>query len=216
MQKLRQMGLWLIMMIMVLGAVACSAADETEGGSTQDNNNPEEQQQEADSSSDDENKDEEDSEPVEAEQPDSEDSQSSGEQQQTVEGLSVEEVKAIMITFNQRLFVERDENQRVKDFQTKQELNQYIEEVATTEIASGFVNQFYEERDEGLYFLPQGMPPMFDPEKPFELEQVSESTDLYLLLQPNSTEIHGEYILNVLLEKENNQYKIKEYSIKRS
>ncbi|TCT19071.1 hypothetical protein EDD68_11918 [Melghiribacillus thermohalophilus] len=207
-----------ILFLIAMLFAACSDSDETGGSQSQGGDVSSESQKETlaenehQSSQEDQQNNEENQE-NEKENTTTNSSDNSAPQEesdQETKGLSEEDARQLVITFQERLFVPVDEEYRVKDFKTIKELLNYIQEVTGDELAESFVDQYYEEREESVYFLPQGMPPLFDSEKDFTLKRTSEEPERYLLEQPNSSDIHGSFTLHITIEKANDLYKVTE------
>ncbi len=86
---------------------------------------------------------------------------------------------AIMLEeeFETRLFPETVDGDwifdRVRDFDRKDELTEHVSTVTSDEIASTYVDDYYEEREDGLYLIPKDGPILLNPDVAFHLELLS-------------------------------------------
>ncbi|HPT75962.1 MAG TPA: hypothetical protein PLL17_00960 [Defluviitaleaceae bacterium] len=109
--------------------------------------------------------------------------------------LTREEVIAIEKAFNERIFqLEKvEDSNEILNFKSKEELMDYVKEVAGEELATLFIENFYEEIDGKLYVIPKGTPPRLIYDSPFEINKIDDNT--YEIVQDEENEMYGPYRL---------------------
>ncbi|MGM8216778.1 hypothetical protein ACLIA0_14675 [Bacillaceae bacterium W0354] len=142
-----------------------------------------------------------------------EDNNEQQDEQQEDQSLSFNENDAIELinNFQERLFVESDDDYKVTSFNSEDELVQYISEYADPNLVRDFVEQFYYEDEDGLYIIPQSSPPMLDINKPMTLEKQNETR--YLAIQEEQSEAYGDVKFNILIEYVEGKFIITNYGI---
>jgi len=83
----------------------------------------------------------------------------------------------------------------VVDFNSKEELLNYVMEVAGKDLATLFVDNIYEEQAGKLYLIPKGAPPRFLVGSPYEFNKIDE--DSYVIIQDEENEMYGPYRLTI-------------------
>lgn len=94
----------------------------------------------------------------------------------------------------------------VVDFQSKEELIQYVFEVADKELATLFVDNTYTEKAGKLYIIPKGGPAILLPYSPYEFNKIDENT--YEIVQDEEDMLRGPYRLTVEFKYLNNKWKM--------
>ncbi len=112
----------------------------------------------------------------------------------------------ILDEFQQRLIQDIDEDYRVLDFDTKQELIEYISEISDPSIAEEYVDEFYEMKDGGLYIIPRDGPMLIDTGKDYTVNRVSQSE--YQIVQTGENELWGNYTIETTVEKTGDKWRI--------
>lgn len=170
--------------------------DENEDDKNQDNEVEEDEQDDITS-------------PEESDSENDEDNEQPNDENEDV--ITEEKVLHIIDQFQNRLFVEVDDDLKVKSFNTKEELAQFIAEYAEKNLVYEFVDQFYYEDEDGLYIIPQSSPPLLDVHEPITLEQLND--ERYLVTQAHQSEAYGELTFNILIEIVNGRLIITNYGV---
>ncbi|MDN4072510.1 hypothetical protein [Fictibacillus terranigra] len=108
--------------------------------------------------------------------------------------------------FIQKLTPQVDEQYRVKEYSSKEELIRNLSSIASKKIASDYVNGMFEERSGKLYIIPTDLPPWVEKDKPYELKKLSGTS--YHLIQKNKSDLYGEYSITLGFEKVNSHWVI--------
>ncbi|KAE9633163.1 MAG: hypothetical protein PWP07_733 [Epulopiscium sp.] len=109
--------------------------------------------------------------------------------------------------FNRVLHLEMDENTyEIIDFHSKEDLMNYVSEVADRKLAESFVDSLYEEKNGKLYIIPKGGPAMIAEDFPFELNKLDEHT--YELVQEAEDMLLGPYKLTIRFKYLDNTWKM--------
>ncbi|TKD69156.1 hypothetical protein [Pseudalkalibacillus hwajinpoensis] len=111
-----------------------------------------------------------------------------------------------------RIMQDSDENFQVENFNTKEEINEHLQEVASEDLATNIADTYYEEREGSLYLIPTELFPWMDNEEPYELNQVN--TFEYQLVQTNESDLYGTYTIEINFLYEENHWIIKNFTIK--
>jgi hypothetical protein len=122
-----------------------------------------------------------------------------------VEGLAEE--------FKERLFQATDEHGMIEGYSTKEELIAYISQIAAREVARGMVDEYYTEKEEGLYIIPKGGPILLNPEESYDLKEIDEYT--YEAIQRSENMLHGEYEVTTVFQKKDEGWIIKDILVER-
>ncbi|WP_273853229.1 hypothetical protein [Guptibacillus spartinae] len=111
-----------------------------------------------------------------------------------------------------RIVQETDANYKVEEFQSIEEVEQHLQEVASKELASQIADVYFEERDGALYLIPTEIFPWVNTDKPYELNQKNEFE--YELTQSNESELYGAYTIKINYVYENNHWIVKNFEVK--
>jgi hypothetical protein len=115
-------------------------------------------------------------------------------------------VEQLASQFMKQLIQKTDEYYRVENFETKDQLINSFQEIASIEVASKYVNYYYYEEDGSLYIVPTETPPWFEQGNSYTLMEVTKGH--YRLSQRNFSEIHGNYIIHIDYKYENGKWRI--------
>ncbi|MBY7143931.1 hypothetical protein KFZ56_12915 [Virgibacillus sp. NKC19-3] len=132
------------------------------------------------------------------------------EDQQKEEHIPHEAVISLTDAFMEMLVQDVDENYKVVNYDTKEELLQAFEDVTTRETAKPYVDYFYREEADGLYILPTETPPWFMEENAYDMIQLNETQ--VKLIQENQSFFYDEYEIEIEFTFEN-KWKITNISI---
>lgn len=115
-------------------------------------------------------------------------------------------VQDILDGFEKRLIQETDEDYKVKDFTTRQQLIEHISQVAVTTLAEEYVDRFYEIKDGELYIIPRDGPMLIDTGEDYQLEKINPLK--YRVVQSGENELWGEYTVETIVEEINGKWLI--------
>lgn len=99
-----------------------------------------------------------------------------------------------------------EDTYEIIDFHNKEDLINYVAEVADKKLAEDFVNSLYEEKNGKLYVIPRGGPAAIVEDAPFELNKLDEYT--YELIQEEEDMLRGPYKLTIEYKYLDNTWKI--------
>ena len=127
----------------------------------------------------------------------------------SVEKPNVEKLSSELIN---RIVQDTDDQYRVKDFNTEEDIEQHLREVTSSDLAANITDVYYEERDGGLYLVPTELFPWVNTDQPYELKQMNDFE--YQLIQSNESDLYGSYTIEINFLYENNHWIIKNFTIK--
>ncbi|WP_373893128.1 hypothetical protein ACUL41_06940 [Virgibacillus natechei] len=113
------------------------------------------------------------------------------EDQQKEEHITHEEVISLTNNFMDILVQDTDENYKVVNYDTKDELLNAFEQITTRETAKVYVDYFYKEGSDGLYILPTETPPWFMEENEYDMVQLDNKQ--VKVVQENQSFFYDEY-----------------------
>ncbi|MGM7703010.1 hypothetical protein ACSVDE_14865 [Pseudalkalibacillus sp. Hm43] len=124
---------------------------------------------------------------------------------QEVAEPSKEELIHTARTFMDELLQPYDEsNNKVKNFNTKQELVSHVSSYATEAVAVPYVNMYFEEKEDGLYIIPMCLNPWITDQQPFTMTKIDDKQ--YKLSQSNSSDMHGSYTIHLTFKQMNEKW----------
>ncbi|WP_153465244.1 hypothetical protein [Sediminibacillus terrae] len=124
--------------------------------------------------------------------------ESPGEDEPTKESTPThEELVSVTETFIDLLVQETDDNYRVTNYHSIDEITDAFTKVATPSAAKKYIDYYYEEKGDGLYLLPAETPPWFQSESEYEMIESGDGT--VKVIQDNQTDLHGSYTLELEL-----------------
>ncbi|WP_221566487.1 hypothetical protein [Alkalihalobacillus sp. TS-13] len=113
--------------------------------------------------------------------------------------------------FMQEVVQPTDENYKVEDFKTKQELIEYLTMYVTEDVATYYVDGLYEEKQDGLYIIPTELPPWIVKGEPTNLTKVDD--EHFRLEQKNSSDLYGDYLIELSFKKEKDNWIIESVDV---
>lgn len=120
-------------------------------------------------------------------------------------------VEDLINEFSDRLIVDTDDDYRVKDFKSKEELINNLSEIMNKEVAKDYVDIFYREDTDGVYLVPTEGPLLLNFDLPYELNKKDDTT--YYAVQENETVLHGKYKLTILFKYSNEKWIIEDIKV---
>lgn len=149
--------------------------------------------------------------------PTDEESQNKTEQDKSgedIKKLTEDKAEELMTDFETRLQPRVNEEGKVVEYDTIEELTTYVEETASTDLAKKLVKELYEEKEDGLYVKPDKLGPFLNPDKNYTLNKKSETS--YELVQKNETDANGKYTMTITFKANEGTYEIANYQIDKS
>ncbi|MCM3718028.1 hypothetical protein [Fictibacillus phosphorivorans] len=93
--------------------------------------------------------------------------------------------------FMEALKQETDENYKVINYSSKEELISHLTNYVSEDIVAYYTDGLFEERESSLYIIPTELPPWLEEEKPVNIKQLSDKS--FRVYQKNSSELYGIY-----------------------
>lgn len=106
--------------------------------------------------------------------------------------LSHEQIISLTNQFMDTL-VQKTEDNKVMNFDTKGKLLQAFDDITTKEVASTYVNYYYYEDADGLYMIPTEAPPWFNEENDYHMVQLDNNK--VKVEQDNESALYGSYTI---------------------
>ncbi|MYL33757.1 hypothetical protein GLW08_18700 [Pontibacillus yanchengensis] len=126
--------------------------------------------------------------------------------------LSEDKAEQLMKDLEVRLQPRTNEDGKVVEYKTKDEMVNYLSEVTDQQLAKKLVDNMYEKKDDGLYIQPDEFGPFLSPDKDYKFEKIEEGK--YKLVQKNKTDAEGTFTLTVFFKLMNDTYNISDYKVK--
>ncbi len=126
----------------------------------------------------------------------------------SVDKPNVEKLTSELIN---RIVQDTDDQNMVKEFTTKKDMEQHLQEVASSDLVSTITDVYFEEREGGLYLVPTELFPWVNTDQPYELKQMNDFE--YQLIQSNESDLNGSYTIEINFLYENNHWIIKNFTI---
>ncbi|SFD93482.1 hypothetical protein SAMN05216238_10617 [Lentibacillus persicus] len=115
------------------------------------------------------------------------------DKEQLSKELSHEQIVSLTDQFIDTLVQEADEQNRVVNFDTKSALLNEFENISTKEVAAGYVDYYYTEKNEGLYIKPTETPPWFNEHNDYDM--IHKDSNTVYIKQENTTDLYGTYTI---------------------
>lgn len=93
--------------------------------------------------------------------------------------------------FMEALKQETDDNYKVINYSSKDELITYLTNYVSEDIAAYYTDGLFEEKESSLYIIPTELPPWLEEEEPVNIKQLSDTS--YRVYQKNSSDLYGIY-----------------------
>jgi hypothetical protein len=106
--------------------------------------------------------------------------------------------KANASLFMEALKQEIDDDYRVVNFSTKQDLISHLKKFVSEEIAIYYTEGLFEEKDSSLYIIPTELPPWLEEDQSVEIKQLTETS--YRVYQKNQSDLYGTYNITLGFE----------------
>ncbi|UOQ85354.1 hypothetical protein [Gracilibacillus salinarum] len=119
--------------------------------------------------------------------------------------ISHDKIVALTDKFMELLVQDIDDQYKVINYQTKEELMKAFEPYVTKEAVQPYIDYYYEEEKNGLYIVPTETPPWFDKSNDYEKQTKDNQV---IVTQQNQNALYGEYTISLTFEKINDQWKI--------
>ncbi|WP_186576445.1 hypothetical protein [Aquibacillus kalidii] len=117
------------------------------------------------------------------------------QEQENTEELSHDVIVSITDKFMDTLVQEVDDHYKVLLFHTKSELIEAFSSIASKEVASKYIDIYYQEKENGLYIIATETPPWFEKNRIYEKIKLGDNR--VKVTQSNQNEIFGEYNIDL-------------------
>ncbi len=112
---------------------------------------------------------------------------------ETNKKLTHKQVVAVTDEFMNTLVQDVDANYKVTNYKTKKALLTAFEEVTIRDIATDYIDYYYDEKADGLYIVPTETPPWFMKENPYTRKQTDKNKAQ--VKQTNNAYMYGTYTI---------------------
>lgn len=112
-----------------------------------------------------------------------------------VKQLKHEEIVSLMELFMNQLVQKTNDNYQVLNYNSKQELIERFMEFTSYDVAKKFIDFYYKENENKLFIVPTETPPPFEKDSSYEQEQIAD--DHIRIVQENTEELYGSYVINI-------------------
>ncbi|RDW18742.1 hypothetical protein CWR48_10505 [Oceanobacillus arenosus] len=116
-------------------------------------------------------------------------------QQESIPELTHQNIVELTDRFMNTIVQPTDENYRVLNYVTIDELLDAFAVFIDREIVAEYVDYYYHQEADGIYILPTETPPWFEEDNDYEVQQVSENK--VLVNQYNESELQGNYSIRI-------------------
>ncbi|WP_099160041.1 hypothetical protein [Virgibacillus ndiopensis] len=113
------------------------------------------------------------------------------DKKQTERKLTHKKVNEITKKFEDLLVQETDDNFKVINYRSKNDLLDTFEEIALREVAARYVDFYFYEKQNDLYIVPTELPPWLNEENDYDMIQLEENK--VKVVQKNKSNFHGDY-----------------------
>ncbi|WP_053071822.1 hypothetical protein [Ornithinibacillus contaminans] len=124
--------------------------------------------------------------------------------------ITHDEIIRLTDRFMSTILQDIDDNYRVKNYDTKDELLEEFATFSTKEAAKDYVDYYFYEEIEGLYIVPTETPPWFDKQNDYDVVQLDYQKAL--VKQENDTAMYGKYTIELEFTLENQGWKLTKIS----
>ncbi|TFJ92811.1 hypothetical protein [Lentibacillus salicampi] len=120
--------------------------------------------------------------------------------------LSHEQITSMTDQFMDNLLQETDNRNKVIHYDTKSDLLGEFEKIAAKEVASKYVQYYFDEQSDGLYIKPTETPPWF--QEQHDYDKIKKDDNTVEVVQTNQTDLYGTYTVTFEFTWEDNQWTI--------
>lgn len=135
---------------------------------------------------------------------DSEDNSNNGNNDSNKKELTKKKAIEIEDEFMNRLLVDKSDNGKIKDYNNKNELINHLSEITKKDIAKSYINNYYKEKEDGLYIIPKDGPTRIYKDKSYRLEKIDDQN--YELIQEAEDQLRGKYKFTVKFTYKDNKW----------
>jgi hypothetical protein len=112
-------------------------------------------------------------------------------EEQKIPAFTEDMAKTKANRFMEALKQETDENYKVLNYSTKEELITYLTNFVSKDIAAYYTDGLFEEKESSLYIIPTELPPWLEENEPVDIKQLSDTS--YRVHQKNTSDLYGTY-----------------------
>ncbi|MBP1950325.1 hypothetical protein [Virgibacillus litoralis] len=109
--------------------------------------------------------------------------------------LSHERIVSLTNQFMKILVQDVDSNNKVVNFDTKNELLKEFEKVTTNNVAAEYVDYYYKSQPSGLYIIPTETPPWFNKKNDYDM--IQKESNVIEVVQENKSDLNGSYMVKI-------------------
>jgi hypothetical protein len=129
------------------------------------------------------------------------------------EKIQEPDVEGLAAAFENYLMQDTDENQKVTNYENKKELIHSFSGIAAPEVAQTYIDDYYEEREDGLYLVAKDSPTWFQENEPYNMEKIDDKH--YKVTQEGENEMAGSYRLTLHFEYQSGAWLMTERNIEK-
>ncbi len=109
--------------------------------------------------------------------------------------LSHDQIVSLTNQFMQTLVQDIDSNNKVVNYNTKNELLEEFEKVTTKNVAAEYVDYYYQNKSSGLYIKPTETPPWFNEKNDYDM--IQKEDNVVKVVQENKSDLYGPYTVEI-------------------
>ncbi|QHE53333.1 hypothetical protein [Pontibacillus sp. HMF3514] len=122
------------------------------------------------------------------------------------QNLKHEDIVQLTDQFMKKLVQKTDDQNRVLEFESKNELIKSFQSITTTSLAKKYIDYYYKEYNDDLFIVPTETPPWFMQDKDYE--KTVQDNGLVHVKQHNKTELYGAYTVEFTFKQMDGKWKI--------
>jgi hydroxymethylpyrimidine pyrophosphatase-like HAD family hydrolase len=116
-------------------------------------------------------------------------------QETNMKALDHEQIVQLTDRFMELILQDIDGENKVLNYQSKEELMKAFEKISSREAAEPYVNYYFHEKQDGMYILPTEAPSWFMEDNEYDMIQIAENK--MKLTQDNFMHIFGAYRIEI-------------------
>ncbi|TRM13011.1 hypothetical protein FH966_15575 [Lentibacillus cibarius] len=113
----------------------------------------------------------------------------------TIKKLDHERVVSLTSQFMNLIVQETNESYKVLHYNSKNQLLKAFTKVSSKEVATKYIDYYFNEKPDGLYLKPTETPPWFHEEEDYDMIRKNDNT--VEVTQTNTTELYGTRTINI-------------------
>ncbi|MFB4169247.1 hypothetical protein [Virgibacillus sp. JSM 102003] len=109
--------------------------------------------------------------------------------------LTHDQIVSLTNQFMQTLVQDIDSNNKVVNYNTKNELLEEFEKVTTKNVAIKYVDYYYQNKTNGLYIKPTETPPWFNEKNDYDM--IRREDNVVKVIQENKSDLYGAFTVEI-------------------